>query len=117
MGAADVVAHRIVHGGERYRDAVVVDARAEADLRALAERIPVAEIGHALEHQSGMRGLAGTADMRAAVARGGPALDVYLHRLRAGIAAMAAAMDGLDALVFTAGVGEGSARVRAETVR
>jgi acetate kinase len=40
------------------------------------------------------------------------ALDVYLHRLRAGIAAMAAAMDGLDGLVFTGGVGERSAVVR-----
>src|ERR671937_1023479 len=40
------------------------------------------------------------------------AIEVYLHRLRAGIAAMAAAMDGMDALVFTGGVGEGSALVR-----
>jgi acetate kinase len=39
---------------------------------------------------------------------------VYLHRLRAGIAAMAAAMDGLDALVFTGGVGEHASLVRAE---
>ena len=36
------------------------------------------------------------------------------HRLRAGIAAMAAAMDGLDALVFTGGVGEHAPLVRAE---
>jgi acetate kinase len=41
------------------------------------------------------------------------ALGVYLHRLRAGIAAMAAAADGLDVLVFTGGVGERSAVVRA----
>jgi acetate kinase len=41
------------------------------------------------------------------------ALDVYLHRLRREIAAMAAAMNGLDALVFTGGVGEHSPRVRA----
>jgi acetate kinase len=40
------------------------------------------------------------------------ALEVYLHRLRGSIAAMAAAMDGLDALVFTGGVGENSAEVR-----
>jgi len=40
------------------------------------------------------------------------ALDVYLHRLRAGIAAMAAALGGLDALVFTGGVGEHSAAIR-----
>ncbi len=38
------------------------------------------------------------------------ALDVYVHRLRAGIAAMAAALGGLDALVFTGGVGEHAPR-------
>jgi acetate kinase len=52
----------------------------------------------------------------AAVERGDPdavlALDVYVHRLRAGIAAMAAAMDGMDALTFTGGVGERSAPIR-----
>ena len=41
------------------------------------------------------------------------ALDVYVHRLRAGIAAMAAALGGLDALVFTGGVGERAPEVRA----
>ncbi|MDQ6929001.1 MAG: acetate/propionate family kinase, partial [Actinomycetota bacterium] len=40
------------------------------------------------------------------------AYAVYLHRLRAGIAAMAAAMAGIDALVFTGGAGEASARLR-----
>jgi acetate kinase len=43
-------------------------------------------------------------------------VDVYVHRLRAGIAAMAAAMDGLDALVFTGGVGENAAPIRARAV-
>jgi acetate kinase len=40
------------------------------------------------------------------------ACDVYLHRLRALIAAMAAAMEGLDALVFTGGVGERASEIR-----
>ena len=40
------------------------------------------------------------------------ARDTYLHRLRGAIAAMAAAMDGLDALVFTGGVGEHSPEIR-----
>jgi len=70
----------------------------------------------ALEHESGLVGLAGTPDMRELAGRDDPdarlAFDVYLHHLRAGIGAMAAALDGLDALVFTGGVGEGSARVR-----
>jgi acetate kinase len=75
----------------------------------MAER----ELAHALEHESGLLALAGTDDMREVVARGGLALDVYLHRLRAHIAAMAAALGGLDALVFTGGVGEHSPPVRA----
>jgi acetate kinase len=82
----------------------------------MAER----ELAEALEHESGLLGLAGTADMRAVIAaaeREEPAavlaLDVYVHRLRAGIAAMAAALDGLDALVFTGGVGEHASEVRA----
>ncbi len=77
------------------------------------------ELADALEHRSGMLGLAGSADMREIVAGacdGEPAprlaLDVYVHRLRAGIAAMAAALAGLDALVFTGGVGEHSPAVR-----
>ncbi|HYZ02871.1 MAG TPA: acetate/propionate family kinase, partial [Candidatus Binatia bacterium] len=41
------------------------------------------------------------------------ALDVYVHRLVAGVAAMTAAMGGLDVLLFTGGVGEHAAEVRA----
>jgi acetate kinase len=81
------------------------------------------ELADALEHESGLVGLAGTADMREVLTRSSAgdgdarlALDVYLHRLRAGIAAMAAALGGLDALVFTGGVGERSAAVREQTV-
>lgn len=79
----------------------------------------VREVSDALEHGSGLLGLAGTADMRAVLARAAEgddaatlARDVYLHRLCALIAAMAAAMDGLDALVFTGGVGERASEVR-----
>jgi len=45
-------------------------------------------------------------------ATAGTALAVYVHRLRAGIAAMVASLGGLDALVFSGGVGERSAPVR-----
>ena len=83
------------------------------------EGLDPVELADALEHRSGMLGLAGTADMREVVslAREGDtaatlAFDVYVHRLRAGIAAMAAAMNGVDALVFTGGVGENSPEVR-----
>lgn len=68
---------------------------------------------HELNFDSGMLGLGGTADMREITARGGLALEVFVHRLAGAIAAMTAALGGLDALVFTAGVGEHSATVRA----
>jgi acetate kinase len=75
------------------------------------------ELADALEHDSGLEGLAGDDDMRAVLERDDDAarlaLDVYLHRLRAAIASMAAAMGGVDALVFTGGVGEHAAAVRA----
>ena len=81
--------------------------------------VDVAELGDALEHRSGLQGLAGSADMRAVLARaqGGDevaqlAFDTYVHRLRAGIGAMAAALGGVDALVFTGGVGEHAPEVR-----
>ena len=78
------------------------------------------EMAAALEHESGLAGLAGDADMQAVLARvasgdaaAGLAIDVYVHRLRAGIAAMAASLNGVDVLVFTGGVGERGAAVRA----
>jgi acetate kinase len=78
-----------------------------------------AQVSRALEHESGMLALAGTADMRTVIehaaigdedARLG--LDVYLHRLRSGIAAMASAMNGLDVVVWTGGVGEHAPAIR-----
>jgi acetate kinase len=80
------------------------------------EGLSVTEMADALEHHSGLLGLAGTSDMREVLARDDAparlALGVYIHRLRAGIGAMAARLDGVDALVFTGGVGERSAAVR-----
>lgn len=83
--------------------------------------VSAAEAEQALDRQSGLLGLSGhSPDMREVLksaeegsARSRLALDVYLHRLRAAIAAMAAAMGGFDALVFTGGVGEHSGQVRA----
>jgi acetate kinase len=80
---------------------------------------PAAELAATLEYRSGLFGLAGTADMREILARAADgdarcelAREVYLHRLRGCVASMAAAMGGLDALVFTGGVGENSAEIR-----
>ena len=87
-------------------------------------RMPPAELAATLEHRSGLLGLAGTADMRevlAAAAAGDPAAilgrDVYVHRLRASIAAMTAALGGLDVLLFTGGVGENAPEIRERAAR
>jgi acetate kinase len=81
--------------------------------------MPPAELGAALENRSGLLGLTGTADMREVLARADEgdeaarlSLGVYLHRLCGSVASMAAALNGLDTLVFTGGVGENSAPVR-----
>jgi acetate kinase len=84
------------------------------------ERMSERDLADVLEHESGLLGLAGTGDMRELLARDDDdatlALDVYVHRLRAGIAAMTASLGGLDALVFTGGVGENAPQVRRRAV-
>jgi acetate kinase len=69
----------------------------------------------ALNLESGLKALSGgSGDMREIEASGGGiALDVFVHRLAAAVAALSAALGGLDAIAFTAGIGEGSALVRA----
>jgi acetate kinase len=83
--------------------------------------IAAEDVHDALERRSGLQALAGTADMRELLAREDPdarlALDVYLHRLAGAVAAMAVAAGGLDALVFTGGVGEHAPAVRAGAAR
>ena len=82
-------------------------------------RVSAEGLADTLEHGSGLLGLSGSADMAEVLSRcrdgdedAGLALEVYLRSLRANIAAMAAAMDGVDAVAFTGGVGERSAEVR-----
>jgi acetate kinase len=77
-------------------------------------------LDHALNFDAGIKGLAGASGMieverRAAEsdAEAELAIDVLLHRLAGAVAAMATAAGGLDALAFTAGIGEGSSLVRA----
>ena len=81
--------------------------------------MPSRELAETLESRSGLAGLAGTADMREVLSRAAAGderailgRDVYLHRLRGLTASMAAALGGLDVLVFTGGVGENSAEIR-----
>ncbi len=79
------------------------------------------QLNQLLNQQSGLKGISGlSADVRQvldAIAAGNEraklALDIYIHRLRSYIGAMLASLRGLDALVFTAGVGENAAVVRA----
>ena len=74
-----------------------------------------------LNTQGGLLGLSGvSSDMREVLqaaddgnARALVALKAYCYRVRKGIGAYVAAMGGLDAVVFTAGIGQGSAAVRA----
>jgi acetate kinase len=80
------------------------------------------EMESELDRDSGLLALCGHADIRDVIATADSgeeqcrlALDVYLHRLAAGVAAMAATMGGIDALVFTGGIGEHLGRVRAAT--
>ena len=87
------------------------------------EKVTAKELMETLDGRSGLLGIAGTADMREVLDRRSAgdersrlAFDMYIHRLRAGIVSMAAAMNGVDALVFTGGVGENSPAVRGEAV-
>ena len=64
-----------------------------------------------LNFESGMKALGGgSGDIREV---GDLALDVFAYRVATSVAAMAAALNGIDALAFTAGIGENSALVRA----
>ena len=82
--------------------------------------LSVDDLDRALNEESGLKGLSGTSgDIRELEAaapddeRARLALEVYAHRIAGAVASMAASLGGLDALAFTAGVGEHSAGVRA----
>jgi acetate kinase len=77
------------------------------------------EIEDAYEHRAGLRGLCGDNDLRSVLRRAAAgdsaaalALDVYCHRIRKYIGAYYAVLGRLDAIAFTAGVGERSPVVR-----
>jgi acetate kinase len=93
--------------------AVVVYLHREAGLS-------IDEIDELLNKRSGLLGLAGANDMREVERRAGAgdaqareALDIYCYRVRKYVGAYAAALGRVDALVFTAGIGEHSQAVRA----
>ncbi len=86
-------------------------------------RISGEQLDEVLNHRSGLRGISGvSSDMREVLAemdRGNPlaqlAVDMFVHRLQAGIGSMAAVLGGMDALIFTAGIGEHSPEIREKT--
>jgi len=84
-------------------------------------RMTVDQIDHLLNHESGFQGLAGvgSSDVRDVIAamdegnqQAKAAIHLFVYQIRKYIGAYVAAMNGLDALVFTAGIGENSARIR-----
>jgi acetate kinase len=75
-----------------------------------------------LYHESGLLGLSGlSSDMRALLESSEPrarlAIDVYVYRIRRELGSLAGALGGLDAVVFTAGVGQNSAAIRERVCR
>src|SRR6266508_3179687 len=82
-----------------------------------------AELAEDLDHGSGLVGVAGTSDVRALLAaeaegeeRAALALEIFVRRAAAGIAAMSTELRSLDALVFTGGIGEHAGPLRARIV-
>jgi acetate kinase len=88
-----------------------------------AEDATAKDLDDILNRRSGLLGISGvSSDMRDVLEaaekgnhRAQLAADIFVHRLQAGIAAMAASMGGVDAMVFTAGIGENAAAVRRDT--
>jgi acetate kinase len=77
----------------------------------------VESISDLLHHRSGLLGMSGiSGDMRELLANDAPAaaeaIDVFVHRVVRELGALAAVLGGLDALVFTAGIGEHAAGIR-----
>lgn len=82
----------------------------------------LADIEKLLHRQSGLLGVSGISpDMRTLLASDQPAarlaIDLYVYRIRRELGSLAAALDGVDALVFTGGIGENSAAIRARVCR
>ncbi|MBS1842066.1 MAG: acetate kinase [Acidobacteria bacterium] len=90
---------------------------------ARQDQLTGGELDDLLNNKSGLLGISGiSGDMRQIVsamkegsARAKLAFEIFVHRLAAGIASMTAALNGLDVLVFSAGIGENSPEIRAAT--
>jgi acetate kinase len=88
----------------------------------LLRRLSADDIDRGLNEQAGLAGVSGvSADLRAVLAaaergdqRSRLALDMFVHRVVATVGGLVAVLQGLDALVFTGGIGEHSAVIRAQ---
>ncbi|MEM7375052.1 MAG: acetate/propionate family kinase [Bacteroidota bacterium] len=83
------------------------------------EKLSADDLDHFLNKESGLKGLSGDNDMRDIEDRAADgdedarlAIQVFSHRLRKYIGAYAAVMGGVDAIIFTGGIGENSAVIR-----
>ncbi len=93
-------------------------------LHLLRGGLSVDDLDRILNRESGLLGLSGVSndmrDVRHAAEAGQPdaaaALEVFAYRIAKTVGAYAAAMGGLDAVVFTGGIGENDARIRAESM-
>jgi acetate kinase len=82
------------------------------------------DLDRVLNRESGLKGISGVSsdmrDIERAMREGNPrarlAFEVFVHRLCAGIGAMTASAGGVDAIVFTGGIGENSQAVRSAAV-
>jgi acetate kinase len=87
---------------------------------ARQRRLSADELERICEHESGLRAVGGTSDMRTLLAEAGRdpraalAVAMFGYAIRKAIGAFAAALGGLDLLVFTGGIGAHAAPVRAE---
>ncbi|MEM7656124.1 MAG: acetate/propionate family kinase [Bacteroidota bacterium] len=88
------------------------------------EHLTPGELDILLNQDSGLKGLAGTNDMQELEERSANgddaarrAIQVFTHRLRKYIGSFAAVMGGVDAIVFTGGIGENSAVIRERTAQ
>ncbi len=85
-------------------------------------RMDVEQVQSLLYHQSGLLGVSGlSGDMRTLEASDAPrareAIDLFVHAIKRELGALAAMLDGLDGIVFTAGIGENSVFVRERVCR
>jgi acetate kinase len=86
------------------------------------EGMSLQAVEHLIYEQSGLRGLSGlSSDMRALMTSDSPrareAIDLFVYRIKRELGSLAASLGGLDALIFTAGIGEHSPEIRARVCR